>query len=208
MNPSIWRRIAVMIAGILIMGPGVALIKLSSMGNDPSTAMCIAVGARLNIDFGLIIIAMQCICFVVEGLFGRKLIGAGTFVNWLFVGPLASGCERIARSLWAVPEAFFPRLLLMVAGVLVLSLACALYQTADVGVAPYDALSIILSEKSGQKYWKCRACSDVFCVLVTILLRGFFGVGTLICAAGLGPFIAFFTRTAARPLVYGPSADT
>ena len=83
------RRVGVMFLGILIMGVGIGLFKVSLMGNDPSSALGIAVGDWVGIDFSISIIVMNCLYFVVELIFGRKMIGIGTFVNWFFVGPIA-----------------------------------------------------------------------------------------------------------------------
>ena len=47
------RRLAVMLLGILIMGVGIGLFKVSLMGNDPSTALGIAVGDQVGIDFSI-----------------------------------------------------------------------------------------------------------------------------------------------------------
>lgn len=197
------RRILVMSAGILIMSAGLVLFKLSLMGNDPSTALVIAMGAQVGIDFSIILIGMNCLWFLVEWRWSPKLIGIGTFVNWFLVGPLASAYEKIILSLWTVPEALAPRLVLMLVGVVILSLSCAMYQTSDLGIAPYDALSITLSRKKGWKYFWCRILTDSVCVVIAFALGGIIGAGTLICALGLGPFIQFFTRTVAEPLVYG-----
>ncbi len=190
-----------MLLGIVIMAFGIALFKLSFMGNDPSTAMVIAVGERVGIDFSLILIGMNCLWFLAEWIWNKKLVGIGTFVNWFLVGPLASLADRAVRSVWTVPDGLPSRLLIMALGVLILSLSCALYQTSDVGIAPYDALSITLSEKTGRKYFWCRILTDSVCVAAAWLLGGIIGPGTLICALGLGPFIHFFTRHIAQPLL-------
>lgn len=194
-------RFIVMLAGIGIMGLGVALFKLSLMGNDPHTALMIAIGNQLGIDFSIVLLAANCLWFFLEWRFGRELIGTGTFINWFFVGSLASLYEKAVLSFWDGPTGIGARLCLMLAGVLVLSFSCALYQTADMGVAPYDALSIILSRKSSQSYFRCRMLTDSLCVLAAFLLGGLLGPGTLICAIGLGPFISFFSENVARRLV-------
>jgi uncharacterized membrane protein YczE len=197
------RRILVMMLGIIIMAFGIVLFKISLMGNDPSTAMVIAIGNQVGVDFSIILLGMNLLWFLVEWRWHKKLIGIGTFINWFLVGPLASLFERLISRFWAVPVSLVPRLLLMAAGVLVLSLSCALYQTSDVGIAPYDSLSITLSQKTGRKYFWCRILTDSICVVVAFSLGGIIGAGTLMCAVGLGPFIQFFSKHVARPLVDG-----
>lgn len=195
------RTFMVMLAGIGIMGIGVALFKLSLMGNDPHTALMIAIGDRLGVDFSFVLFIVNCLWFFVEWYSGRDLIGIGTFINWFFVGPLASICERAVLSVWGVPAGLDARIWLMMAGVITLSLACALYQTADMGVAPYDSLSIIISRKSRMPYLRCRMLTDSLCALIAFLLGGLIGVGTLVCALGLGPFITFFSKKVARRII-------
>lgn len=195
------RRVLVMLLGIVIMGIGVGMFKLALLGNDPSTALVIAIGDRIGVDFSLVLIVMNLLWFSVEVLFDWKLIGIGTFVNWFCVGPIASFFERAMRGAFGAPEALVQKLGVMLPAILVLSFACALYQTADVGIAPYDALSIVLSKKVKPAYFWCRIFTDSLCVVIAWALGGLIGLGTLVCALGLGPFISFFTRHAAQRLV-------
>ena len=196
------RRIIGMILGIAIMSLGLILFKLSLMGNGPSTSMVIAIADRIGIDFSIVMVISNCLFFAVEWFWNRKLIGPGTFVNWFCIGPLASLYERGIRSAWNVPEDFPARLMLMASGILVLSLASSFYQTADVGIAPYDSLSLTLAEKSGRQYFLCRVLTDGICVLTAYLLGGIVGIGTVVCAFGLGPFVQFFSKHIARPWIF------
>ena len=197
-----------MVSAIIIMALGVILFKLSLMGNDPSTAMVIAIGDKVGVNFSIILLGMNLVWFIAELIWNRKLIGAGTFVNWFLVGPLASLYEKLITSVWQVPKTLWVRILLMAGGVLILSLSCAMYQTSDLGIAPYDAVSITISEKSGKKYFWCRILTDSVCVGVAFALGGIIGAGTLVCALGLGPFIQFFSKHIAEPLVYGGKHQT
>lgn len=190
-----------MILGIIIMSFGLILFKLSLMGNGPSTSMVIAIADRIGIDFGIVMVVTNCLFFSVEWIWNKKLIGIGTFVNWFLIGPLASLYERGIRAVWDVPTAFLPRLMLMGIGILVLSLASSFYQTADVGIAPYDALSLTISEKKGWQYFICRILTDGISVMIAYLSGGIVGIGTLVCAFGLGPFVQFFSKHIARPLI-------
>ena len=42
---------------------------------------------------------------------------------------------------------------------------------------------------------------------MAFLLGGLIGLGTLVCALALGPFVAFFTRYAAQAMVFGREAS-
>lgn len=197
------RRVAVMVLGILIMGLGVALFKLSLMGNDPNSAMVMAAADRLGVDFSVALIVENSVVFIAELLLGRKYIGLGTFVNWFGVGPLTTLYLGLIHACWQVPQTILARLMLMMAGVLVLSLSASLYQTANLGIAPYDAVSIIMEERLPLPYFWCRILTDSVCAAAALLLGGIVGLGTLVCALGLGPFIAFFNRHISQKLCGG-----
>ena len=199
------RRAAVMVLGILIMGLGVALFKLSFMGNDPNSAMVMAAADRLGVDFSVALIVENSLVFIVELLLGRKYIGLGTFVNWFGVGPLTTLYLGLIQSRWQVPQTIPARLLLMTAGVLVLSLSASLYQTANLGIAPYDALSVVMKDRLPLPYFWCRILTDSVCAAAAFLLGGIVGLGTLVCALGLGPFIAFFNRRVSQKLCGMPT---
>lgn len=79
------------------------------------------------------------------------------------------------------------------------------YQTADLGIAPYDYLSLGLRDYTHFQYFGCRVFTDAFCALLCWLLGGLVGLGTLICAFCLGPFIQFFNGLVSeRVLQYKP----
>lgn len=200
MQKGLLRRFLVMCLGILIMGLGVCLFKISLMGNDPSSAMVMAIGDKIGLDFSIMLIIMNTIFFIVELIFGRKYIGIGTFVNWFGVGILTSFYTGLITSRWTVPDGFLPRLVIMMAGVLVLSLSASLYQTADLGIAPYDCLSIVMQDRLPIPYFWCRIFTDAACAAICWMLGGIVGLGTLICALGLGPFIHFFNKHVSEKL--------
>lgn len=200
MHQNVARRISVMITGLIIMGLGVAIFKISLMGNDPSTAMVIAVSEKVNIDLSVIMIVMNSLYFLVEGFWGRHYIGIATFANWFGVGIIASFWLKCINQYIVMPQTFLFRLFLMIVGMLLLSLAASMYQTSDLGIAPYDAVSIILAEKTTIPYFVCRIFTDSVCAIAAYMLGGLIGLGTLVCALGLGPFIVFFDHHVSEKL--------
>ncbi len=194
------RRFLVMCGGILMMGLGVALFKLSLMGNDPATALPIAVSGRIGLSFAHAMLLTNGLWFAAELLFGRHFIGPGTFAIWIGLGYLTSMYTDLITAHWEIPQALGGRLLLMAAGVLALSLAASLYQTADLGISPYDSLSLMLSRRLPLPYFWCRILTDSACTIGALLLGGIIGVGTLVCSLGLGPFISFFDRHVSQRL--------
>ena len=78
----------------------------------------------------------------------------------------------------------------------------SLYQTADLGIAPYDYLSLGLRDYTPVPYFGCRVFTDALCALLCWLLGGLVGIGTLICAFCLGPFIQFFNGLVSEQVLH------
>ena len=187
------RRIVGMVVGIVIIGLGIALFKQSHLGNDSISALNMRLAELLGISLGVQNVATNILFFALEFWFGRKYIGLGTFVN----GPIAAAFGPAA----SLPE----QLVWVVLAVLVTALGASLYQTADLGIAPYDYLSLGLRDYTHFQYFGCRVFTDAFCALLCWLLGGLVGLGTLICAFCLGPFIQFFNGLVSeRVLQYKP----
>lgn len=200
MNKYLIKRFVVMVIGLIILGLGIAIFKISLMGNDPHTAMVMALGDKSGIGFSIMLIIVNCIWFVAQILFGRKHIGIGTFFNWFGVGFISSFWINFINGLFTISQALFPRILIMVIGVLILGLGASMYQTSMLGIAPYDVISIILSEQTPVPYFWCRVFTDSVCAVITFTLGGLIGPGTLVCALGLGPFIVFFNHHVSEKL--------
>ncbi|MNW66270.1 hypothetical protein D3C74_447240 [compost metagenome] len=98
----------------------------------------------------------------------------------------------------------------MAIGVVVCSFGISLYQTSQVGVAPYDSLSLIMKNKFPKvSYFWHRMFTDALSALVCFLAGGIIGLGTLVTVFGLGPIIHFFDVNFTEKLLAkkGPKAE-
>lgn len=197
------RRMLGMVLGNILIGLGVCLFKLSGMGNDPFSAMVMSVSHQLGLSFPNFLIILNLFIFLVEIALGRKFIGIGTFANWFLVGYVAEFFIWSIHSILPTPGGLPGQLLFVVLGVLIISLGASLYQTADAGIAPYDSISLIMVERIRVlPYFWCRMICDVICVVICLLTGGLIGLGTFLCAFGLGPIIHFFNRKISQKVIY------
>ncbi len=186
------RRMIGMVLGNVILGIGIAIFRTSLLGNDPYSAMLMAGADRFGIAYSMLMPIVNAVIFIVEISWGRHFIGIGTFVNWFLLGYIAQFFIDLFAVLQIPERGMVIRLLTVAVGVLVVSLGVSFYQTADLGIAPYDSLSIIISEHCPLPYFWCRLATDVVCTAVCFALGGIVNVGTAVCAFGLGPFVHFF----------------
>ena len=176
------RRYIGMLVGVLVISIGIALFKESHLGNDPISAFNMRLAEIFGISLGQ------------QNSFGRKYIGAGTFVNGVLVGYVVTFFyELLTKNFgYAEEHGLLVQLLWVSIAVVVTSFGVSLYQTADLGVAPYDYLSLGLRDKTKKHYFGCRMFTDGLMALGTFLTGGLVGIGTLLCALCLGPFVQFF----------------
>ena len=140
------RRIIGMVVGIVIIGLGIALFKQSHLGNDSISALNMRVSELLGVSLGLENVCINILFFLLEIAFGRKYIGLGTFVNGIFMGYIVTAFYDPIAAAFGPAESLPMQLVWLVIAVPVTALGVSLYQTADLGIAPYDYLSLGLRD--------------------------------------------------------------
>lgn len=200
------RRMIGMLIGNTLLGVGVCIFRNSGMGNDPFSAMILSVSAQLKMPFSSFLILLNLFIFIIEAVFGRKFIGLGTMVNWFLVGYAAEFFMWLFKMNFTPPEAFIGKLTFVIVGVLITSLGVSLYQTSDAGIAPYDSVSLIMADRSPLPYFWCRIICDATSAVVCLLTGGLIGLGTFICAFGLGPIVHFINEHYSKRIIYQQNA--
>ena len=200
MNQNQIKRFFVMLIGTVFLALGIAIFKISLMGNDPYSAMVMAMSEAFSMEYAFFLLLINFVWFIAQIIFGRKYIGAGTFVNWVCIGFITTFFVNLFHRLFTVPDIFICKFIIMFIGVVVTSLGISLYQTSDTGISPYDSLSVILSDKTPVPYFWCRIFTDSVCAIVTFIFGGLLGLGTLSCALAVGPFVSFFDRHISQKL--------
>lgn len=197
------RRMLGMVLGNILIGLGISLFKFSGMGNDPFSAMIMSISHQLGLSYSTLLVILNLFIFLVEITLGRKFIGIGTFANWFLVGYVAEFFIWLTNTIFIAPGSLPGQLLSVALGVIIISLGASLYQTADAGIAPYDSISLIMDERiSVLPYFWCRMIGDVTCVVICLLTGGLIGLGTFLCAFGLGPIIHFFNHKISQKVIY------
>ncbi|QQZ63910.1 hypothetical protein JI735_16710 [Paenibacillus sonchi] len=187
------KRLIIMIFGNVFLGMGISIFKLSGMGNDPFSGMVMALAECIGMTYANFLILLNLVLFVIEFITGRRFIGAGTFVNAILLGYIATFFYNTWLNLLGEPQLLWQRVIIVAIGVVVCSFGVSMYQTSDVGVAPYDSLSLIMRDNlPAISYFWHRMFTDALCALICFLAGGIIGLGTLVSVFGLGPIIHFF----------------
>ena len=130
----------------------------------------------------------------------KHYIGIATFVNLFLTGYIVDFSKDLILRLLPSPSTA-ARILMLLFAVAVMCFASSLYMTSDLGVSVYDAIPIVISNKSRKPFRFCRIGCDLICVTAGALCGLLPGIGTLITAFFMGPLIEFFNVTFSRPLL-------
>lgn len=180
--------------GNIILGLGIAIFKFSGLGNDPFTAMMLGLSDLTPLSYALFTAITNTIFFIIQFFTGRKYVGLGTLVNWFFLAYFVTFFDMILTKLIPTPSSFAMKLVCLLLAVPIVSFGVSLYQASDSGIAPFDSLSIIMADRLPVPYFFCRLITDVISAIVCFFAGGLLGIGTVVCAFCLGPFIHFFNQ--------------
>ena len=206
-NPEMRRRLWMTAVGVLLSGFSVGMFQNSLMGLDPFQVFAHGLYVRFfhQTDFGTFYLFLNLAILIFDLLcLERHLIGIATFINMFLLGYVVDFSTWLWKAVFPQPGIGI-RIFLLAAGLLVLCFASAMYFDGDLGVSTYDALALTMSERMKKIPVRfIRITTDICCVLIGVLC-GFAGgirpgIGTILTAFCMGPFIEFFRRTITKPL--------
>jgi uncharacterized membrane protein YczE len=89
---------------------------------------------------------------------------------------------------------FVIRIAALLAGITVICFGTGIYLNTNIGTSPYDATSLIITEKSNKPKWYrfIRIGTDIICVSLGFFMGSVPGIATLVMALLSGPLMAFF----------------
>ncbi len=195
------RRLIMTIIGVLVSGFSVGMFNFSAFGMDPFQVFAHGIWNQVGFGYGTVYMVINLILVVVDLFLDRKKMGLATFINLFLLGYVV----EFSSWLWAylIPNpSVLIRAVFLILGVTIMCIGSALYFTSDLGVSTYDAIALSIQEKTQWDFRPIRIATDLICTVIGFLLGAQVGVGTVFTAFFMGPFIEFFNRTIARPMLY------
>lgn len=201
-------RVFMMLAGILLIGICVASYRMSGFGVDPFSSMNLGVSGFVGMFFGTWQFIVNAVLLVIVWFTVRDCIGPGTIVNMVCVGYTADFLCWLFLEQMGLHVTAPLRIFLLALGTLFASLGCALYMSAEMGIAPYDSVAFIITSCTKERisFRTARVLSDLaviiigitFCLLAKNTIWEIVGLGTIVNACLNGPLIQFFREKFAK----------
>lgn len=201
LDSRFWQKFFIMLFGIFFMGFFLSFLRCCGWGTDPCTFQNDSIRLRIGISLGTWQLILNAAMFALVVILNRTLIGAGTVANWILIGYTAD----FFNALWAksIPDAVFfaaeylpLKIAIFALAIAGMAVSAAFYMNSDMGLAPYDALCVIVSKKLPRvPFFAVRICWDMTAIVVGILFSWGFRdfrtslIGSFIMAFALGPII-------------------
>ena len=176
------RDFIVIQVGFVLFGLSIALLIRANLGTGPWAMLEVALSQILGLTPGTMSVIVGFV--VLTGTLAmRERIGWGTLGNIMFIGPW----EDLALSfIPSVTGNLLLQFAMLLAGILIMGIASAIYIGVDAGAGPRDSLMLAVKRISGQSLRLARGGIEVTLVLVAWLLGGPAGIGTVFFAILIG----------------------
>lgn len=191
------QRIALSFLGVLGMGFFLSFLILCNLGTDPYTFMNVSVAARVGLSLGNWQLLLNLVFFVLVFVLRRSLIGFGTVFNMVLVGYFADFFSWCWKKVFpaSVFTNSFSRWSIFFIALASFVVSVAVYINANMGVSPYDALPLIITDKvrgrfPGVPAFFLRMLWDGAAILVGMSVGGVPIIGIILIALFLGPVIS------------------
>jgi len=188
MNKKIIRNYLIMIAGSLLIGCGVSLIVFAALGADALTTFEDGLTRLLHISLSVSTLIANLLFITLIFLLDRKRVSIDTLLCPLFISLGVKLFTAIFPNVSAMPL----RVIYMLAGLVIISLGVGVGAQSPTGSSPYDGFVLAASIKSGKDYRLVRWTIDIITLLAGILLKGSWGIGTIMSIAFIGIIAKFF----------------
>lgn len=193
------KSFLLMLVSVILMGFSVSLLVLTKMGTDPCSSMNYGVSALLGMSFGNYQLLFNGVLLILVILCKPSLIGTGTLGNMIVVGYTADFFSWVWTHVCHIPAdlSLTVRFGILIPALVVFVFAAACYMQSGRGMAPYDALPFILTEKLEKVTGKeglfaiVRPLMDLTATIIGFATGGEVGIMTILMIITLGPTISW-----------------
>ena len=182
------EKLARCITGLAFFGFGITLFLRANLGLAPWDIFHKGLSEKFDISIGLVIEGVGSLLLLLW-IPLRQRPGVGTILNAIEIGLVVNLTQPIIGE----PDQLIIRVMMVIAGVIVIGLGSALYIGAGLGSGPRDGLMLGLSKRSiaGRQISirVARTVVEISVMVAGLFLGGSIGIGTLIFMFGIGPLV-------------------
>ena len=179
------KTLSLLCLGLFIFGLGESVLVVSNNGVTPWTVLAEGVARKIEIGIGFSTFVISVLVFLLW--IPLKLRpGIGTILNILIIAVTMGG---VIPYLYFLNSIFHP-LFLSFLGTFLVGFGSGIYLISNLGPGTRDGLMTGISKKFSKPISFVRFSIELIVVLIGWILGGTLGVGTIIFAIFIGPFVS------------------
>lgn len=177
------KHIPRLLAGLLLLGLGIHIIRLSSFGLPPWAVLHDGIEQSLFIPFGYNTLIVGVIVLVFSMILFRTKVGIATILNVVLVGPFIELLRLIVDD---ISHTLFSDIVVFLIGFLCMTFGRALYISSNLGQGPRDGLFIGIARTTPLPVKYVKLGVEFIVLLIGYFLGGdvFIGTAVVVIASG------------------------
>ena len=174
-----------LILGLILFGLGETLLITANAGVSPWTVLAQGISIRTGYSIGLttFFVSLGVLCLWIPL---RQKPGIGTILNTIIISVVID----VSLPYLPAPETIFLQILQIISAVVIVGLGSGFYLIANLGPGSRDGLMTGLQRITNKPISLIRAIIEISVVIVGWYLGGVVGIGTIVFALAIGPFVS------------------
>ncbi len=174
-----------LVFGLILFGLGETLLITANAGVSPWTVLAQGISIKTGYSIGIttFIVSISVLCLWIPL---KQKPGIGTILNAIIISVVID----LSLPYLPSPELLVFQILQVIIGVVFVGLGSGFYLIANLGPGPRDGLMTGLQKITNLSLALIRAIIEISAVIVGWYLGGVVGIGTIVFAFGVGPFVS------------------
>ncbi|MGI6128552.1 MAG: YczE/YyaS/YitT family protein [bacterium] len=185
------KKLILLTVGFFLYAVGILLTIHAQLGAAPWDTFHIGLVNHTGLTLGQVsqIVGMM---IVLANIAMKEVPGWGTILNTYFIGYFIDLIEGF--SLIPNVQSLFGKIVMLLAGILIIGWGTFFYMNTGWGAGPRDGLMLGLSRCFSTGVWKARTAIEIVVVAAGFILGATPGVGTIVLALLIGPTVEITYR--------------
>ena len=174
-----------LILGLILFGLGETLLITANAGVSPWTVLAQGISIRTGYSIGLttFFVSLGVLCLWIPL---RQKPGIGTILNTIIISVVID----VSLPFLPAPETILLQILQIIFAVVIVGIGSGFYLIANLGPGSRDGLMTGLQIMTNKPIFLIRAIIEISVVIVGWYLGGVVGIGTIVFALAIGPFVS------------------
>lgn len=178
-------RLLNLLLGLALYALGIVVTVWANVGYGPWEVFHMGLADKIGLSLGAASMLAGAAVLVIALAMGETL-GLGTFCNIVVIGLFIDFFMSLAD---IKAESFFAGIIMLIAGMFIISLGSFFYIRSGFGAGPRDSLMVALTRKTKKPVGLCRSAVELTAAFTGWLMGGMVGAGTVISFLAIGACI-------------------